>query len=250
MAKILILLIAGAFSVQAEPIKVLVAASLQPAMTQLVRHYQQDHPEQKVVLIVGASSALARQIEQGAPADIYVSANQRWLDYLKENTGRVQQYASLVGNKLVLVSKKAHPNFNIKQLADWHHTLAGQRLVMADPQHVPAGIYAKQALGSLGLWQDLAQQVAYAKHVRAGFALVERGAAPLGIVYASDAHSSTQVQVVASFSDDSHDAIIYPAARLSNSVEAKAFYQYLWSEPARATLREFGFTELKTEPQN
>lgn len=240
----------GVFSVQAEPLKVLVAASLQPAMTQLISLYQQDNPEQKVVLIAGASSALARQIEQGVPADIYVSANQRWLDYLKQNTSHVQQQAALVGNKLVLVSKKAHQNFNVKQLAEWQLALAGQRLVMADPQHVPAGIYAKQALGSLGLWQDLAQQVAYAKHVRAGLALVERGAAPLGIVYASDAHSSTQVQVIASFSDESHDAIIYPAVRLSNSVEAKAFYQYLWSEPARVTWREFGFTELKSEPQN
>ncbi|MFO6423315.1 molybdate ABC transporter substrate-binding protein [Motilimonas sp. KMU-193] len=243
MAKVMLLLIFAAFSVQAEPLKVLVAASLQPAMTQLISLYQQANPKQEIALIVGASSALARQIAQGAPADIYVSANQRWLDYLNQNTARVQQQASLVGNELVLVSKKAHPNFNITQLSDWQSALAGQRLVLADPQHVPAGIYAQQGLTSLGLWQDLNQQVAYGKHVRASLALVERGAAPLGIVYASDAYSSDLVEQVAIFPAESHEAIVYPAARLSNAPEAVMFYQYLWSDQAKATWQAFGFSE-------
>ncbi|WP_434341082.1 molybdate ABC transporter substrate-binding protein [Motilimonas cestriensis] len=231
---------------QANEVRVLVASSLQPAMQQLLQAYQSTHNDVNITLVTGASSALARQIEQGAPVDIYVSANQKWMDYLQQQPRVViHQNRLLLSNQLVLVSKKAQPGFNLTQLQSWQNVLAGQRLAVADPQHVPAGMYAQQAMTTLDLWSELKAQMAFSHNVRATLALVERGAAALGVVYASDAFTSKQVVTVAKFSDASHSPIVYPAGLLSEQSSAHAFYDYLWSEQARNTWQAFGFVNLK-----
>lgn len=249
LKRILAILLATCCSVnvaQANEVRVLVASSLQPAMQQLVQAYQSTHSDVKITLVTGASSALARQIEQGVPVDIYVSANQKWMDYLQQLPRvSIGQNRPLLSNQLVLVSKKARPSFNLTQLQSWQNALARQRLAVADPQHVPAGIYAQQAMTTLGLWSELKGQMAFSHNVRATLALVERGAAALGVVYASDAFTSNQVVTVAKFSDASHFPIVYPAGLLSEQSSANAFYDYLWSEQARNTWQAFGFINLK-----
>ena len=231
--------------VWAGEMRVLVASSLQPAMAQLSQAYQAQHPEVQITLVTGASSALARQIHQGAPADIYISANQEWMDYLlQQSRVTVLEQKPLLANQLVLVSKKARPSFNLMQLENWQAALAGQRLAVADPQHVPAGMYAKQAMTQLGLWSGLHAQMAFSHNVRATLALVERGAAPLGVVYASDAATSQQVVILAPFPENAHEPIVYPAGRLSSAQGVQAFYDYLWSVQGQSTWQAFGFSAL------
>ena len=149
----------------------------------------------------------------------------------------------LLANKLVVVSKKARPSFNLMQLENWQAALAGQRLAVADPQHVPAGMYAKQAMTQLGLWSGLHAQMAFSHNVRATLALVERGAAPLGVVYATDARASGKVRVVGVFPANSHPPISYPVALLKTSThpEAEAFRRFLISREGRAILARRGF---------
>lgn len=197
-------------------------------------------------LSFGASSTLARQIEEGAPAALFASADEKWMDYLARKSLIVADTRKdLLGNDLVLVvpsDKPQHvtigPGFDLLGLLG-----ANGRIATGDPQHVPVGIYAEQALKKLGLWDGVAARLARTDDVRAALLLVERGEAPAGIVYATDAAVSKAVMVAGIFPADSHDAISYPFALTKgrDSVEARTLMTFLASPQARAVFAQRGF---------
>ena len=217
---------------------VLAASSLQEAMTDAAEAWEaQGHPEP--ALSFAASSALARQIEQGAPADIFVSADEAWMDDL-ESKGllRAGSRGDLLGNRLVMIAPKGAAPVALADLGDG-------RLALAEA--VPAGRYAKAALETLGLWDRLADNVVPAENVRAALALVERGEAALGIVYATDALASDKVEVVEGLPADSHPPIRYPVAILAASTnpDAQALRAFLASGEARAIFERRGFEPVE-----
>jgi molybdate transport system substrate-binding protein len=193
-----------------------------------------------------SSSALARQIEQGAPADIFVSANLAWMDYLMErDLIRAGTRTDLLGNGLVLVAPaESEVELTIAPGFDLLGALDGGRLAMGDPDHVPAGTYGKAALANLGVWELVASRVARADNVRAALALVERGEAPLGIVYRSDAGADPGVRVVGVIPPESHPPIVYPIAVLAESKHpaAAGLVEFLKSAAAARVFERFGFT--------
>jgi molybdate transport system substrate-binding protein len=198
-----------------------------------------------VTLSFGASSTLARQIEQGAKADIFFSADSAWMDYLQSKSLIAQATRKdLLGNQLVLVAGPgASPPPRIAPHFDLAGALGGRRLAVADPASVPAGKYAKAALTSLGVWDQLGSKLAPAENVRVALEYVARGEAPYGIVYASDAKVAANVWVVGVFPESTHAPIIYPAAMIKTaSPSAKAFLNFLGSKDAGAIFQKAGFT--------
>lgn len=223
---------------------VLAASSLQEAMNAAAdRWAAAGHP--RPVISLAASSVLARQVAAGAQADLFASADEEWMDYLAERhllaTG---SRAVLASNRLVLVAP-AGPRLRV----DFTHPttltarLGGGALAMADPDTVPAGRYGRAALEALNIWPAVARHVVRAENVRAALALVERGAAALGIVYATDARASTGVQLVGVFPARLHPPIRYPVARLAGSTnpEAERFRRFLLSPAARVIFARYGF---------
>jgi molybdate transport system substrate-binding protein len=194
----------------------------------------------------GASSALAKQIESGAPADVFISADNDWMDYVAERKLiKPDTREKFLGNKLVLVapadSKVAltiGPNFPLAQ------ALGSGRLAMADPTAVPAGKYGKAALDKLGVWASVAGKIAPAQDVRAALLLVSRGEAPLGIVYQTDAAADKNVKVLSTFPESTHPPIVYPMAILAGStnIVAPVYLQYLLSPKAESFFEKRGFT--------
>ena len=227
----------------ADGILVFAAASLKTALDDVADGFQQD-TGQSVVISYAASSVLARQIQLGAPADLFISANEAWMDVLEEEemidaTTRID----LLGNGLVLISTTDRTDIAEKwPEVDLTVALNGGYLAMALVDAVPAGIYGKAALESLGLWQPVRSQTAQTDNVRAALALVATGAAPLGIVYRSDAMVEDRVRVVAEFPPDLHPPIVYPAAVTANgSKPARDFLEYLQSQAALAVFEKQGF---------
>ena len=216
------------------------------AIEALTRQFNRSH-ETTVVPSFAASSTLARQLEAGAPAQIYISANPQWIDYL-DGRGLIAERCNLVGNRLALIAPVDRPlTLEIAPGFDLASALDDRRLAMGDPDHVPAGIYGRRALENLGVWQTLSDRLVHSADVRATLALVARGEVAAGIVYATDARLSDLVQVVDIFPADSHDAIVYPVARIAgaNNPAAESFFAYLVSDQGRALLAEFGFdTEI------
>lgn len=209
----------------------------------------------KATITYAASSALAKQIEAGAPADIFISADEDWMDYLA-GKGLIQTTTrhDLLGNRLVLVaaadaktSVEIKPGFALDQALD--AAQKGGRLAVGDPAAVPAGKYAKAALTKLGAWDKVQDRLAPAENVRAALALVARGEAPLGIVYATDAAAEPGVRIVATFPADSHAPILYPIALAKDSVsaQAQAFLEFLASPKARPLFEAQGFTVLSAK---
>lgn len=234
----------SAASTQNETVTVFAAASLKDALDDIASTFEQ-HSGVDVVLSFAASSALARQIEFGAPADIFISASVDWMDHLSAR-GHIDDDSrfALAGNRLALVGREgAHGPLEISESLNLADLLGGGRLAMALTEAVPAGIYGKTALENLGLWQDVALQVAQTDNVRAALALVSLGAAPLGIVYATDAQAETTVSVIGLFPEDSHPPIRYPVARVSESqnVVADDFLRHLRSDGSRTILTAHGF---------
>jgi molybdate transport system substrate-binding protein len=234
----------GAGAVAAETLRIFAAASLGGVLEPIAKQWT-GTTHQQVSLSFAGSSVLARQIQQGAPADIFISANSLWMDAL-ETSGDVQRDSRqpLLTNSLVLITHSPdtapiaiEPGFDLRA------SLGDGMLAMALTEAVPAGIYGKQALTRLGVWNRVADRVAQTDNVRAALALVARGEARLGIVYASDAQTEPQVSVVGHFPADSHDPIIYPIAQTSQSQhpQARAFLDYLSSESARLIFRQAGF---------
>src|SRR5262245_18788239 len=233
---------------QAKPVLVFAAASLKNGLDDIVAQYERETGK-KVSVSYGASNALAKQIEAAAPADLFISADLDWMDYLQTRSlVRAETRANVLGNRLVLVapmdsqaSSRIGPGFPLVEL------LGGGRLAMADPKAVPAGRYGRSALESLGVWQAVEPRVASAENVRAALALVSRGEAPLGIVYQTDAAADPNVKIVGMFPGDTHPPIIYPAALVASSsnVDAPAFLGYMRAPGARPAWEKQGFTMLK-----
>jgi len=224
---------------------VLAAASLQESLTAAADAWAaQGHA--RPVLSFAGSSALARQIMAGAPADLFLSADEPWMDAV-EKAGRVRKgtRTTLLGNRLVLIAP-AGSGLRLTPARGFPlaRALGGGRLAVADTDAVPAGKYAKAALTSLGVWRSVSGHLAPAENVRAAMALVERGAAPLGIVYATDARASRRVRVVGTFPAASHPPIRYPVALLAASrhPDAAAFRAFLLSRQARAIFARHGFS--------
>ncbi|SLM28085.1 molybdate transporter subunit; periplasmic-binding component of ABC superfamily [Desulfamplus magnetovallimortis] len=192
-----------------------------------------------------ASSTLAKQIDQGAPADIYLSANPKWMDFLeKNNMLEPGTRFDLLGNRIVLIAPlNSTMTITIDKGFDLAGVLGDEKLAMGDPDHVPAGIYGKQALESLGVWDSVTLKVARSKDVRAALALVERAEAPLGIVYSTDAAISKKVKVVGVFPEESHPPIIYPVALVAGNAtpSARSFMEFLKGEDAKAIFEKYGF---------
>jgi molybdate transport system substrate-binding protein len=194
-----------------------------------------------------ASSALARQIENGAPADVFFSADVDWMDYLQaRNLIQIKSRRDIVGNRLVLIAPLSS---DIKLKIEPHFPLAtalgNGRLATGDPDSVPVGRYAQAALTQLGVWKDLADRVVRAENVRSALAFVDRGEAPLGIVYETDALIDRNVRVVDMFPATSHPPIVYPIALTSNAQPAAAkFVTFLESPAADAVFKAYGFVPL------
>jgi molybdate transport system substrate-binding protein len=203
----------------------------------------------KVVASLAASSALAKQIEQGAPADVFASADLDWMDYLeKKNLIKVPTRVSLLGNKLVLIAPKDSKldNVKIEQGFDIAKLAGDGRIAVADVKAVPAGRYAKAALESLGAWPAAEKKLAMAENVRAALAYVGRGEAPLGIVYVTDAAVEPKVKVIGVFPGGSHPKIIYPVAATATTSNPNvvAYLAFLRGADARSVFERYGFTVL------
>jgi molybdate transport system substrate-binding protein len=228
----------------AETVTVFAAASLKDALDENVRVHR-PRTGDRIVVSYAASSALAKQIENGAPADLFISADLEWMDYLAaRKLIDAQSRSNLLSNRLVLIAPAGSsvkldvaPNFPLAA------ALGGGRLSIADPEHVPAGKYARSALESLGVWGSVAGRTARAENVRAALVLVSRGEAPLGIVYRTDALADVRVRTVAEFPESSHPPIVYPAALIASrkSPTARDFLEYLKSQAARVLWTKHGF---------
>lgn len=234
--------------VTAEPVNVFAAASLKNALDAVSEAWKADAGKE-TKNTYAASSALAKQIEQAAPADVFISADLDWMNYVDEkklikgDTSKV-----LLGNALVLVATKGSGlKLELKPGADLAGALAGGKLAVGDVKAVPAGKYAKAALEKLGLWAAVEASLAQSENVRAALALVARGEARLGIVYATDAKAEDKVEVAGVFPEDSHAPIVYPAAVISSSKnpDAEAFVAYLSSPKAQEIFTAQGFIILK-----
>ncbi|MBO9574908.1 MAG: molybdate ABC transporter substrate-binding protein [Sphingobium sp.] len=240
------ILLAGPAMAQGKGPLVLAAASLQEALTAAADKWTAKGHARPVISFA-ASSALARQVDAGAPADLFISADEEWMDYLA-GKGLVvpASRADFLANSLVLVAPAGKaPRLAIGRNMPLVRTLGETgRLAMADPDAVPAGKYGKASLEALGVWSSVANRVARGENVRAALALVERGEAPLGIVYATDARASAKVRVVGTFPASSHPPIRYPLARLKSatSKDTEAFRRFLLSQEGRAIFLRFGFS--------
>ncbi|MDZ4736436.1 MAG: molybdate ABC transporter substrate-binding protein [Rhodospirillaceae bacterium] len=236
-----------AVSAQSDALTILAAASLTNAIEEIGAQYEAETGK-TVRFSFAASSALAKQIEAGAPAQIFAAADQKWMDYLAErNLIEADTRVSPIGNSLVLIvpADSAAGDITINGSTDLGALLGVDgRLSVGDPDHVPAGIYAKEALESLGLWAAVEPRLAHAEDVRAALVLVERGEAPLGIVYATDAAISDKVRVIGSFPADSHTPITYPFAMIAgqNGEDAHAFFRYVTGPEGFETFRKYGFS--------
>ncbi len=236
----------GATAVHAQPRPplVLAAASLQESLTAAADAWaRQGHV--KPTLSFAASSALARQVESGAPADLFVSADEDWMnDLAKKHLIVASTRVTFLGNRLVVAAPAGSKvRIPVRPPAALVRVLTAGPLAMADTA-VPAGKYGQASLETLGVWTQVSPRVVRAENVRATLALVERGAAPLGIVYATDAKASAKVRIAGVFPENTHPAITYPVARLTASTnpEAEAFRRFLVSRAGKAIFVRYGFS--------
>jgi molybdate transport system substrate-binding protein len=237
----------GSTAAAREKLTVFAAASLSEAMTEAGQYFQRLH-DITVHFSFASSSTLARQTEAGAPAGLVALANEDWVDYLASNNLILPETrTSAIGNRLVLIAPADHTGaLSDPPTAAEVTAILGPagRLALGDPAHVPAGIYARQALEHLGLWQAVASRLAPTGNVRAALALVARGEAALGAVYATDAGIAPDVRILATLPAAAHTPITYPFAitRDGDSAQARAFLAFLTSAEGLAIFRRFGFT--------
>ena len=229
-----------------QKVVIFAAASLTNAIDEIAENYEKES-KIKIQTSFASSSTLAKQIENGAPADIFVSADTKWMNYLNEkNALKENTTTNLLNNTLVLIAPKSKI-FKVDMIPSFNFDGAfNGKLCMGETESVPVGIYGKQALKSLNWWDKVKSRVVGSQDVRAALVLVERGECEAGIVYETDAKVSEKVQVVATFPEDSHEAIIYPLS-LTNRArsEASDFYNYLKSEQAKAVFIKYGFSFIK-----
>lgn len=229
-----------------EPVIVFAAASLKNALDQISAGWQKT-PGQSASISYAASSTLAKQIEQDAPAQIFISADEDWMNYLAgKGLIKPETRFDLLGNELVLIAPKdSTAALDLKPGADLAGALGGGRLAMGNVNSVPAGKYGKAALESLGLWGAVSGKLAQAESVRAALLLVSRGEAPLGVVYRTDAAADPNVKIVAAFPAGSHPPIVYPIALTQKAGPAAgAFLVYIMSAQAAPLFKAQGFTVL------
>ena len=230
-----------------ENVTVFAAASLKNALDNINAACEADVGE-KATISYAASSALAKQIEEGAPADVFMSADRDWMKYLSDkNLTKKDTETELLGNSIVLVAlADSAAATEIKDGFDLAGLLGDGKLAMANVDSVPAGKYGKAALEKLGVWASVESKVAQAENVRAALALVSTGEAPLGIVYKTDAAADAKVKVIGTFPADSHPEIVYPVAQTAESKDADTpkFLECLKSDKAKALFEEQGFTVL------
>ena len=237
----------GPARAQSADLVVFAAASLKNALDAVNAQWQKETGK-KATISYAASSALAKQIEQGAPAQMFISADLDWMDYVaQKNLIKPDTRSNLLGNRIVLVAPKDKAQaIEIKPGFDLGKVLGDGRLAMANVDSVPAGKYGKSALEKLGVWASVSDKVAQAENVRAALLLVSRGEAPAGIVYQTDAAADPGVQTVGTFPEDTHPPIIYPIALTANAShpDAAAFLAYIKSAKAKPLFEAQGFTVL------
>lgn len=230
----------------AEEVSVFAAASMKTALDQFATDFQQKTGNTVTISYAG-SNLLAKQIIDGAPADVYISANTGWMDEV-EKAGLITKDGrrDILGNRLVLISHDPLPPVNLNAHTDLKGMLGNNKLAMALVDAVPAGQYGKEALKSLGLWDSVAPSVAQADNVRSALALVATGEAPFGIVYATDAHAETRVHVIGEFPESSYPTITYPAALLTGAKDPadKDFFNALSNDSANKIFTGQGFTPI------
>jgi len=230
-------------------VTVFAAASTTNALNDIAKMFA-EKGQGKIVPSYASSSTLAKQIENGAPANVFISADEPWMTYLEEKKMiEPGSRFNLLGNKLVLIAPAGSsidkvaiaPNFDLAKL------LGDGKLSTGDPDHVPAGKYAKAALEKLGVWGSIENRLARAADVRGALTLVERGEAPLGIVYSTDAAITPKVKVVGVFPADTHPKIVYPAALITGKAPeaAKKFLDFLKTPESKAIFEKYGFTALQ-----
>lgn len=233
----------------AEPLRIFAAASLTDALGALTQAYEQAHPGTRIQSSFAGSSTLAKQLQQGARADLFISADRDWLDFLQQqNLLDNPSRRDLLGNQLVLIAPRRQPmKFDFAQADQFWASFNGHLCVGATAS-VPAGKYARQSLEALGWWPQLQPRLVETEDVRAALALVARGECALGIVYQTDAALSEQVIQVAQLPASSHQAIVYPGALLKrHSPGAEALWQFLQSPAAAKVFRTYGFEPLASE---
>lgn len=247
-------MLAGApAAVAQEKVTVFAAASLKNALDAVNAACEADVGE-KATISYAASSALAKQIEEGAPADIFMPADLDWMKYLSDkNLIKADTETKLLGNAIVLIAPAdSKVEATIEKGFDLAGLLGDGRLAMGDVKAVPAGKYGKASLEALGIWTFVEGKVAQAENVRAALKLVSTGEAPLGIVYRTDAVAEPKVKVVGAFPEDSHPPIVYPVAQIATStdVEAPAFLKCLQSAKAKKLFEAQGFNVLTPMASN
>jgi molybdate transport system substrate-binding protein len=256
MRRLWISLVAGAVlasglapaAAQNRDVLVFAAASLKNALDEIAGQWQ-SQTGRKVAISYAASNNLIKQIEQGAPADIFISADLDWMNYgQQKNLIRPETRANLLGNRIVLIAPKdSSASIKVEKGFDLAAALKGGRLAMGNVDAVPAGKYGKAALEKLGAWDGVKDHIAQAESVRAALLLVARGETPLGIVYQTDAASEPGVRIVGTFPEDTHPPIIYPAAltKDSNNAIAADFLKYIRSPAAKPAFERQGFAVLE-----
>ena len=235
-----IFLLVASLAAQAQSLTVFAAASLKNALDEV-----NTLGKEKVVVSYGASSALAKQIESGAPADVFISADLDWMDYLdKKGLLAPGTRKELLGNRLVLIAPAKQPvKLQPAPGFDIASVLKNGRIALAEPNSVPAGKYAKAAFEKFGVWDQISGKVAAADNVRAALLLVARGEAPLGVVYQTDANAEPNVMVAGVFPADSHPPIVYPVAALKGAKPgATQFLEFLAQPKSRAIFEKHGFS--------
>lgn len=225
---------------------VFAAASLTDVITEIAAQYEKDTLV-PIQTAFASSSTLAKQIENGAPADIFISADKKWMDYLKhKNALNDQSIINLLGNYLVLITPKGK-GFKVETQQGFAFSNAfSGKLCTGETESVPAGIYAKQALKSMSWWQSIKARVVGTQDVRAALVLVERGECDVGIVYATDAKVSQKVGIISKFPESSHEPIVYPLSLTKHQNSAAlGFYNYLKSKQANLIFTKYGFNVIK-----
>jgi molybdate transport system substrate-binding protein len=243
LAVLVCVIFAMAYPVRAEVVTVYAAASLRNGLEAVLPIWEA-RTGHSIRMSLAGTSVLARQIEARAPADVFISANTAWMTYLGE-AGHILivEQVPLVRNRLVLIGRTPANPVDLGVDGALLARIGNQRLAMALVDAVPGGIYGRQAMRHLGLWNDIAPQVVQTDNVRAALALVARGATPFGVVYASDAHATADVSVLATFPENSHDPILYPAALTPRGDRpvVRALLDFLVSPEAQMQFVAHGF---------
>lgn len=235
-----------AFQVSAQDtIKVYAASSMTNVVDELIDEFEKSN-DIDVTPVYASTSSLIRQIERGAHADVFIAANEKWMTHLVDR-GYVSSdnVTTWVGNELVLISSRSdntdYSQFRLGDATAWQATLEGERLAVGNTMSVPAGIYAKESLEALKVWDSVRTRLAPSNNVRMALALVERQEAILGIVYKTDAMLSKDVSIVDTFPESSHTPIRYPVAKLNTNESTQAFYTFMQGEFSKSVLERYGF---------